>query len=482
MKKKLLSGLAIGFASCFAFGAVGCSDAQQSGVGGGEEQVYSAFKSAYQATMNYTGAITLNGTYVEQGFYGTEEYDEEAGMTYSVNYQTGVGYYTEWEIDDGEKEEGVYRITTYNGGYIMQNYEKENGEEYRYSNILNDAEYAAFKTSSWKDYAEINFDEMEVVAQLNSFTTYKNALVQFNAMMASEFEAREIDGAYNMSVSATTENGAQVITTTTQMERAENGEKMVMSQTTKMYAQGGKISKFVLEGKQQYKEGDKVIGEATTDMTMSLDYKFDQVGYNDAGSKMDTNATPTEREYGDWLASQDVALFVNGEKVYDAYASIQMGDSLETVKNKLFNNSVISSLNIEGWYVDEACTQAYNPTTWEQFLSVDTLYTKNATVKENCALIFYRTTTELSFSEETLYRVFGVLAEHQDDWDYRVMSHSGSYDFAQNWQYSSADKVIVNYEQTNETSISYQLGYVYFIEYVEVLTDADIIENLISMH
>ena len=71
---------------------------------------------------------------------------------------------------------------------------------------------------------------------------------------------------------------------------------------------------------------------------------------------------------------------------------------------------------------------------------------------------------------------------HQDDWDYRVMSHSGSYDFSQNWQYSSADKVIVNYEQTNETSLTYQLGYVYFIEYVEVLTDADIIENIISMH
>ncbi|MBE5751735.1 MAG: hypothetical protein E7357_04920 [Clostridiales bacterium] len=481
MKKKWLSCLAIGFASCFAFGAVGCGEDQTGGGVGGEEQVYSTFKSAYQSTLNYTGAITMTGTYVEENSFGTDSNTDEAGITYSVNPQAGIGYYNEWDIDDGEREEDIYRIAKYNDGYVMQSYEKWDGEESTESYILSDVEYAAFAMSSWKDFSEIDFDELAAVADLDNFTSYKNALNEFNGMIAQKYQENEVDGSFSMTVSATTENGAQVITTVTQLNRKVEGQEMTMSQTTKMYAKGGKLTKFVMEEKQEMNyDGEKAVGTET--MELALDYKFDQTGYDAAADKLDTTSTPQEKQES-YLIGLDVDLYVNGVKVDTAYPSIYRYDTWESVANKLYSYSdVVEAYEIDTWYTDEACTKVFNPTEVIDFVGVDALYTKNATVKDGYALVFYRDPEELAFNTEVLYRIFGAMATYEADWDYTVYTSNGEYDLTQNWRYEDADKITVNGSVTESQSFAYEVGNQYFVEYVELITDEAVFGEFVGIN
>ena len=471
MKKKWLSCFAIGFVACFAFGAVGCGEDQTGGNTVNEEQAFTAVQNAFAATKAYTGSFTFTGTTVTD-FYGSIR---EGGMTYSYDTQTGVSYRRTWgENGNDGTTETVNRITAYNGGYAMQSYDSESDAKTD-TYIMDEVEYTAFINTPCLDYVAMNTPD--AFFWLNSdFSTVKTAFSEVTALIQAKLREQGKGGSFSRSVSAKTENGQYVFIVQQSMKNTNS----VANASVKIYAQDGKIVKIIDEQSTENKMGNATMYRGVTN-EMIIDYRFDQAGYDALATKLDTVSTPRVKEDGEYLAGHDVALVVNGEKLYDAHASIYMGDSLERVMNKLFDNSVISSLNIQGWYLDEACTQAFNPTTWKQLLSVDTLYTNNATVKENRTLIFCRFTTECVFSEETLYRIVGGYANYESDWICSVREYSGSYDFAQNGNYEDADKIIVNYEQTTASALDYQLGYVYFVEYVQVITDADMINNIIDM-
>lgn len=474
--------MAIGFASCFAFGAVGCGEDQTGGGAGGEEQVYSTFKSAYQSTLNYTGAMTVTDLIVEESSYGTDSNRYESGMTYSVNPQGGVGYYKEWDTEDGETEEEIGRIAKYNDGYVMQEYELWDGEEETDSYILDEVEYASFLNTSWLEFTEVPLEEMSAITNLRSFTSYKGALETVNTMIAEKLQEMEVDATVTMSVSATTENGAQVITSAMNTERKEDGETMVVSQTTKMYAKGGKLIKFAIESLMEAKADGQVVMRDASTMEMNIDYKFDQAGYDESANKFDSTSTPREKENGDDLVGKVVALYINGENLYNAYASIRVGDTLEDVLNRALHNSVVDAYEIENWYTDEACTKVFNPEDLVDFVSVDALYTKNATVKDGYALVFYRDPEELAFNTEVLYRIFGAMATYEDDWDYTVYTSNGEYDLTQNWRYEDADKITVNGSVTESQSFTYEVGNQYFVEYVELITDEAVFGEFVGIN
>ena len=486
MKKKWLSCLAIGFAACFAFGAVGCGEDQTGGGAQSEEQVYNSFKSAYQSTLNYTGAITLTGTYENDYLEDGDQGHSESGMTFSLDQQAGMGYFREWNTYGGVTEEWISRVAAYNDGYVMQEYSKavnpssssSEPEVETDSYILSDVEYAAFANASWTDYSEIDLEDLAAVAELNSFTTYKDALANVNAMIAEVYQENEVDGSCTMSVSAKTENGAQVIETATQIEIKEDGEAVMQSQTTKLYAKGGKLIKFVMEDAYEMKANGEVYARYSGTMEINLDYKFDQAGYDAAADKLDTTSTPREKDENDYLASFDVDMYINGEKLYNSYARVYGDDTADSVMSQLMDNSVVNAYEIENWYIDEACTQVFEPTEVKDFVGVDALYTKNATVKDGYALVFYREATELTFSEEDLYRVFGAMATYENDWECDVLSDNGEYDLTQHDYYENADKIKIDSDVTDNTVLNYQAGNMYFVEYVKVETDETILREM----
>lgn len=497
MKKKWLQTLALGFAACFAFGATGCGEEKTAGVD--EEKIFSTVKSAYQATVGYDGAITVETTCVEGAYELADDETQEETETWrvSIDYDEGI-YYMEREDSDllGNAFYACERVEPYDDAYYVREYatetEMENGtastDEETDVRMMSNIVHTIRFSEDWTGMADVDLEEGLGMFYMNngeqtSFSQIKNAYNGVGNDIAKKVKEVDPNGSCTWTASASMNGGAYMITTALQMQMQDEGMggTLKSSQIMKVVAKDGKLTQLNGEYEAQLLVDGVVTASETEKVNVNISYAFDQAGYDALEDKLDMTTTPT-RNTIDYIS---LKFNVDGKVLAEEEISIYKETDMTTAEafGYLTNNSTLNAMNIDGWYIDAECTKPFDPTatSLEELALLGTVYTKNATVKEGTALIFFCRDKEHGLG--TAYGwVFGDVG-YTSDWYGIVRTISSNeeenvYDLTINsYYYESSDFVLVNGSMSLGTTVNYTNTPITFIVYYDQYENEEVLED-----
>ena len=488
MKKKWISMLALCFAS--SLGATGCfaipgetvssrNDgwvSQDSQLPGEEqpsemteEEIFQAIKAGIDATREYKGAYTL--TSINSQTMGEET------MVRSIQ-ATGDPAARQFALiadgEDGRSEEKVFEK---DGAYY----------EYAYDTMLAAEKegYVGFgrrlsknrATAVCKEYGPAPFVEDEnVVTLANDFAEFTAAYdtVAANSLTKSKANQADAEGAHAVTVSQ--EGGKYLLTIAIETnylgdyyeyEDDDIEAARDVNLTMQYTVDNGKLSQLAYMATLSY-----VMGEQTQSMqltqTLNYSYEFNQALYD----SVNPNAVveyDNEKQLTFYYLGTSATVTRNigeTETVAQVFAEMQPSLHVETKEGVDYT--------IDGWYLDEACTQKFDPdsASMEEFFELEQVYAKGVSVTEGYAMIIERIEDEDKYS-----RAYQIV-----EGSIVMFGRSGSmmkypwYEIAGTeiaLEQERRDEIRINGEKTEASSFVCESCKVYVIRLIEHFTDED---------
>ena len=441
-------------------------DSDDSSVGGGDdvtktnEEIFAEIKAAVLATQNYNGDITIDLL----GEYGSGDDGRiaEAFLTWKpATGQTAFyegngknGYYAKLFEKDGKYYE--YAADSEDNEKICNEIAKEDYDSY--VNDLGDEFLPSYMLQHYGSFAiadtyEELCDAYEIVAA-DSMAQLEENLVNPKADYEIELSYKEGKSEIFLTLNCSCDGDSDDATA-----------KRQVSMTMKFVAENGRVKRIeqVMSSESEDENYDSV-----ERYTYEYTYSFDQEFYDSIIPCASTPKTGYDFE---------VVLHYSPEITYEIWQSITAEttaqDILDYVNEIYWVADHLTDLNLEmdAWYLDEACTVKFDPSTITdlvEYEKIKHLYAKSFSFnEEKYALAVFKSEVECQYSKP--YQIANMSIGRRG-----AKSQSAQFVYAnQPYTLPTADKVLVNGEVVTTENVTLEGGKTYVITQVYFEKDGD---------
>ncbi len=481
LKKILVSGLSL----FFAFSAVACSGNGNDGADSSSEQetvktneeIFAEVKEADANSRAYEGAYTI------------EQKSTEIRYTIEQpNMEIQPGRVRKMEIiSSGDKT---------NRKFVEKGYEiDENGERQPYHEgkwfqnegkdcwYYSDYEEHTYCYEDTGDYAlDIVMSGMpsEALNSMVSFTladsfaelTQAYQTVTENSVQALKADYSVASGA--TSVTAEDVNGISVVRIDSQAEICKEDQTPASyASSFFLAAKGGRIYKIYIKTDMSWEMMGVSVRECQ-EYEFVYRYDFNEGLYNEI-IPCEIEELPQTATIGiEFVYHDDFSRW--GYITFDETATAQA--LLEQTQSSAFNGGNYA-YTVEGWYLDEACTQRLEVETIEgkELLKIKKLYAKDFTVADDWALIAMRGKTENRLSKQCkIVEGNGFHSTALRDGNYMprfLLVDLINYTWNIGYYANNYDEVYFEGELTTAESVTLEGGRLYTAKFVDIYEDKD---------
>lgn len=440
------------------------SSSEEENEGRTDEEIFAEIKAAVLATQSYNGGFTMvfredmhNGEFLEEGWltinpetlemasYGTEDNED---LSIEKSFIKDGKYYiygVYGEVDDLTLSDVNCQETT---AYRVQNYLTDISNHYAPSALLNACGTFAIADT----YAEL-CESFEFVSQAS-----------INKMVAEGY----VNAMGNYMIDVGFEDGISWITFVVNSVCGEFPDDSINNYQAQMsytfVVENGYVTQVIENYHMSY---DSEWGLETNDVTVvyTYAYAFDQELYDSIEP-----CAPQVRDEYDLI----VKLHLHPDYIVEEYVTITAESTAENILGQL--NHVFwgipedLDLVIDGWYLDEACTIKFDPTTITDLMEyerITDLYAKSVSFNSNYAWVIVEDSYEKHYSKP--YQITEMFEKNgrSDRWVEPFCLVSEPY------YLPNADKVLVDSVETTAESITLEGGKTYVVTCVEYAQDGD---------
>lgn len=445
------------------------------------ERIFQAVKAAYAATLEYKGTLTVDKVMeMEQvGYEGTTYQTQKMTMngdTYELFDQWLLWNSAAPTVVTTEEEKQFVQ----DGAYYLYEHEQTTGEE-----PSNTESYVKLRSwQPWDNYDGRNGTPDDLsgtggVLAADSATDFANAYRVVCNAKSNEELAKE--GVSSVSVSHnvffTEKDGVATVRSYIRAEKTQSGYDTMNYVETSYSAKDGKLvgwsmiaeNSVTAVGATEPTEGSKMVG------TVAYSYDFDEELFDScaavapAGTAEELFAanhyTPKFYINGvDMLASYSAPSSAGDLTVAEAFADL--------AQDACKDSSNVTVCTVTQWYLDEACTQPFDPatTSLDEWFTIDALYAGGVQIDTGYILVSNRVLELCADNYDIVQQ--GWLARRS--WGYYSLPASGT------WNIESGDgaerTITVNGATipSDTTCIEVVGGGTYVIEITEYRTDFNI--------
>ncbi len=444
-----------------------------------EDEIFNQVKAALQWASTYEGVYS--GTATQYTRYSYPEFSQEVealsqfamnpaeSKMLSVVYADSVLENVEKIYPNGGKTYS-YLYDGYSGaGSLTELTQKELQAEIRSAREGSSPSYIATDCASFA--LADNWTELQTAFQ----TVTEISLAQIPDMTGSSIVAASYaDGVSSVSIAI---EGTFFDTDANMFSQREA--------YVDYFAQDGQLIGITMWVKMTYLSDGEVAGEQEGKLAVSYTYDFDEEFFNsilpeELGAEENTDVMITfECTENLSVGSSMSGASQEGKTAADIFAIVEK-EALQDISYEsgwYGEEDVPTMYTIEGWYVDEACTQKFDPNgvTVDQLRKIRTLYAKSFTMAAGYALIIegdsvYENHLSKPFAIVERNGMFGASARRQ----LRIVNDGRVIN------YSDHDELYVNGELLSGTSLTAEGGNIYVIERVYYTEDSDY--NLFSSY
>lgn len=424
-----------------------------------------AYDGAYTAKLSSTSSLHPYGKRVEQIVSGDIEKRRFAGKVF--------------EVDENNQKQPIEEVKWF----------QSSGEDYWYSS---DGENGKCYKDTQNEglSAALGGRPNEAVAELVSFTLADSFAEFVQAYETVTKESMERLQATCSTISGNTEimalhdNGVSTVRISSYAEAlAKNQTPVSYSSTYSFSVKDGMISNISVKEERNFTYLGNEISQ-TEKIEVSYTYAFDEALYNSIIPCAETEQEQTQGYIGINFVCQNGCSVYGGTSFRETATTQEL---FEAAKEYAFERAVYlaptPAYTVEGWYLDEAYTQLFEPTKMaaRDLLAIDKLYAKDFTIAGDRIFITSEERLERTDKRSKPYKIVekngfprgrGIMdsqlralytEERQKTWDLP------RYDY---------DEVYLNGVLTTETSVLLEGGKWYNVEYVRAYKDSDF--NLFS--
>lgn len=489
----------------------------------GDEALFAEVLEAYEATMAYKGALTVNATQTQNEQEGEEIYEGTATMAMSVDPEKNIYFEKEGMQSGGEY---AYAYESINKVFVVDGALYEYDKNYSVSGDSDPYEYETYyKNAEGASEEEITDSLMKMIGEMIGGATKAETYADLKAAFAkvfSEIKAREIaeyieDGALKEGATITMEpeitvkkdSGETVLTIVSKFAAEELADdssttvkNYVINYTRTIAAKDGKISRVVTvydvsaDVTETSPEGasEAMRIAAGIDMAYSFAYSFDQAGYDaiavslpsdpdlivdavaDNGINVTWHLGPMENKRTYYMESSSM------EALFREYADDLQRDfgyewQYSTDGDGNTSETQVPYVTVKGFYKDAALTQAIDPSTitLAELNALEGNVYVDVAIKDGMAIVNGGSGREEQLSIEYQIVASSILgsrssAEISKPSVVRVSNPLTIRDEESKYEY----KVLVNGVETEGNTITLENGKIYVIKTLRIIKDADL--------
>ena len=460
-----------------------------------ENEIFKYVMDAYEATINYNGDITADGTLVNENGYKYRDQDEinktkytsTSTIVFNGNDKT---VYANSAMDHSDYKNETYTKTVRDGDklYVLVNDHSENGEiETRLFRVSdNDTEeYTSIKSIGILAYMERSHSG---VALADSFEEFKGAMDTALIPIVTHSCAEELAGAtptvtYDVSVKTADEVRTLTIDIKVSSEITTDGitTKFAIDMYYEISAKDGKIINYkaVIDYISEGTEGEKIISHRSSAQSIDIAYKYsfakDIYDSLEVTLPADTSTIPETKPAPTEYEDVDISdIYINGVENWtriDFSDCITPQDALNAISEQ-----IAYEMGTVRVFTDEAMTQELTAenVTKEKILGLTTIYL-DVTPNANVALVVESHYDRPEYSKPYQIVMSTVYMAGA------FTSRGGNYQFEDPKEYQLDEyrveeqqyEIWINgvKQESKPSSITLEAGKTYVIEYVEVLSE-----------